>query len=483
MCAGMCVPHTNRAWLISEVRTVCFRWSGQTAHAMALFGTAGIRGPVADVVTPELALVVGRAVGQNADEVVVGRDGRVSGEGLADAVAAGLTSTGATVTRIGVVPTPALAFASQGRHGVMVTASHNPPADNGIKLFRDGVEYDREAERQIEASMDQEPASAAWTGWGGSERLSILDSYRDAVVEYAQRVGTGSTDPTVAVDCGTGTAGLATPQVLTSLGATVHALEANVDGHFPARESKPTPETLEDLRAFVADGDADVGLGHDGDADRIVLVDAEGSVVHEDTVLAILAHHYVETSQAADPVVVTTPNASARIDERVAAAGGRVERVRLGALHEGIASVREAGGAETAVVFAAEPWKHIHPTFGGWIDGVVSAAVLTRLIAAEGLDRLRDPITERPYRKVSVPCPDAQKPAAMETLRETLPDLFAEATVDTEYGLRLDFPNNDWVLVRPSGTEAYVRVYAESDDVDDLVETVVAEVDAASEAT
>src|SRR5699024_6814680 len=167
---------------------------------------------------------------------------------------------------------------------------------------------------------------------------------------------------------------------------------------------KPTPETLGDLQEFLADDDADLGIAHDGDADRIVVLDGQGDIVHEDTIVAMLAEHYVRESDAEDPVVVTTPNASSRIDERVAAAGGRVERVRLGALHEGIAAARAA--SEARVVFAAEPWKHIHLGFGPWIDGVASAAVLARLIADSGLDALREPITELPYRKASVECPD-----------------------------------------------------------------------------
>jgi phosphomannomutase len=261
--------------------------------------------------------------------------------------------------------------------------------------------------------------------------------------------------------------------VLRSLGADVVALNANVDGHFPGRESKPTPESLADLRRFVRDADdVDVGFGQDGDADRVVLVGPDGEVVHEDTVVAILAESYVRASDADDPVVVTTPNASGRIDDRVTEAGGRVERVRLGALHEGIAAVRAAGGAATEVVFAAEPWKHIHTQFGPWIDGVVSVAVLSRLVVAEGLDGLREPVVERPYRKVSVPCPDAEKARVMADLADALPAAFPEAEVDPEYGVRLSFEDASWTLVRPSGTEPYVRVYAESDEVDELVESV-----------
>ena len=441
---------------------------------MDLFGTAGIRGPVTEV-TPDLALAVGRAAGVDGSEFVVGRDGRETGSALAAALTAGLESAGATVLRVGAVPTPALAYASRGRRGVMVTASHNPPADNGLKCFVDGREYDRETEKRIEARVEADEEQAAWDEWGTDERVDVLDEYRDAVADFARGHGERPDSLSVAVDCGNGMASLATPHVLTSLGVDVQGLNATVDGHFSARESKPTAESLSDLRAFVADGDADLGIGHDGDADRIVITDGNGDVVHEDTVLAILAEHYTRASDAEDPVVVTTPNASGRIDERVTAAGGRVERVRLGALHEGIADARAAGDDDTAVVFAAEPWKHVHTAFGGWIDGVASAGVFARLVAAHGLDSLRGPISERPYRKESVSCPDDRKEAAMATLAETLPDAFPTADVDREHGVRLELSDGAWTLVRPSGTEPYIRVYAESDDVDELAGSVVAE--------
>jgi phosphomannomutase len=129
-------------------------------------------------------------------------------------------------------------------------------------------------------------------------------------------------------------------------------------------------------------------------------------------------------------------------------------------------------------VFAAEPWKHVHTSFGNWIDGVTSAAVLSRLVAdAGGVEPLRDPVTERPYRKVSVSCPDDAKAAVMELVEERLPAEYPAADVDTEYGVRLEFADASWTLVRPSGTEPYVRVYAESDDVDELVENVAAVVE------
>jgi phosphomannomutase len=503
---------------------------------MKLFGTAGIRGGVRERVTPALALAVGRAAGDAAErdaddeksdgndgsngertsgatsnEFVLAADGRETGSGLAAAVEAGLLSAGTDVRRAGQLPTPALAFASRGRRGVMVTASHNPPADNGLKLFADGEEYDRDAERRIEERVAADPAPVAWDRWGTIERIDPLPAYREAVVTYACGHGAALDGLRIVVDCANGTASRATPQVLRALGAEVVALNASVDGHFSGRPSKPTPETLGDLRAFLADeagpdeADPDgergnpedpdaidarpqdatdegfaLGIAHDGDGDRVVFLDSEGEIVHEDTVLAILAEHYARASDATDPIVVTTPNASSRVDERVAAAGGRTERIGLGALHEGIAAVRESGSAGTEVAFAAEPWKHVHPAFGPWIDGVASAAVLARLAAESGLDALRAPVTELPYRKASLACADGRKGSAMAELARTLPERFPEAAVETEHGLRLDF-EEEWVLVRPSGTEPKIRVYAESETVDALLERVVDAVEAATD--
>jgi len=453
-----------------------------------LFGTAGIRGPP-DAVTPDLALAVGRAAARAADgdSFALGRDARLTGSGLRDALAAGLESGGANVAVLGEVPTPALAYAARGRRGVQITASHNLPRDNGIKLFADGVAYDSDAEARVAAGVDDE-AAAAWDAWGRRREETVLPEYRGAVAAFARERGAplvaaggdegdgnadgdGGDSLRVLVDCGNGMAAHATPQVLADLGADVTVLHADIDGRFPGRPSKPTAETLGDARAVIADatGDEayDLGLAHDGDADRVVVLDPDGEVVHEDTVLAVLATHYVRESDAADPVVVTTPNASGRIDERVAAEGGRTERVHLGTLHEGLARERAAGGT---VVFAAEPWKHLHALFGGWIDGVCSAAVLARLVAAaDGLDGLTAPVSERPYRKANVECPDARKDAAMDRVRERAAGAFPAADRDPAHGLRADFDDGSWVLIRPSGTEPYLRVYAESEAVEELL--------------
>jgi Phosphomannomutase len=294
---------------------------------MDLFGTAGIRGSAETRVTPELALAVGRAVaaevraaeeGTRPDEVVLARDGRVTGPAIAAAMESGLASGGVRVLRAGRLPTPALAHASQGRYGVMLTASHNPPTDNGIKLFRDGSEFDREAERAVEERVAGEEPPAAWDEWTETERVDTLDGYLDAVRAYAEGFGDDLDGLRIAVDCGNGMSAPATPTVLRELGAEVVTLNGNIDGHFPGRGSKPTPESLRDLRAFIADANERVaapgrpgteidaegfafGIGHDGDSDRIVIIDADGDVVHEDTVLALLAERYTPRKRRRRP--------------------------------------------------------------------------------------------------------------------------------------------------------------------------------------
>lgn len=442
---------------------------------MDLFGTAGIRGSATESVTPALALRVGRAVAIHARDhgdrtFLVGRDGRVTGGGLLAALEAGLMSGGARVLRLGQVPTPTLGYASVGSRGVMVTASHNPPMDNGLKLFVDGYEYSPAAEAEVERLFEEAPAPVSWADWGTPARRTVLGDYRQAAVDYATELVGRPSELRVAVDCGNGMAAKAAPQALRSMGADVVALNANVDGRFPGRDSKPTAESITDLRAFTADSDVDLGLAADGDADRLVVVDANGTVIHEDTILAVLAELYVEQATCEEPVVITTPNASARIDERVTEHGGSVERVALGSLHEGLRR-RAADGTAYRVVFAAEPWKHIHPQFGPWIDGIVSALVLGGLVAARGLEALVAPITERPYRKESVACPDAQKAPVMRALPDRLAATFPDAKLNTARGLRLTFEDASWVLVRPSGTEPLVRLYAESERVQELIES------------
>jgi len=428
---------------------------------IGIFGTAGVRGGL-DTVTPSLVARIGEAVGRTADSVVVGRDGRHTGASLTSAFVVGAESAGCDVLFLGEVPTHVVAWMARerGAYGAAITASHNPPEDNGVKLFRnDGREFGEEDERRVGELVESEPDTAEIHDWTEACRVDPVDEYIDAAVEYVE--GRGDTTKVdglrLAVDTANGVGVETTPPVLECLGAEVVAINAQVDPMFPGRGSKPTPESLDDFVDFVRRRDFDLGIAHDGDADRVVFVDDEG-VVSEDAVLAVLAREY------APGTVLTTPNTSPRVDDAVAEAGGEIERVPLGEV-----SQRTRG---RDVAFSAEPWKHVFTEFGGWVDGTVTAAEVTRLHADDPgvFDGLRDVNV----RKRSVECPDEFKAKVMESVEEDLRDEYAGNEFDTTAGVRVALDDRRWFLVRKSGTEPVVRVYAEGEDslVESLVGTV-----------
>lgn len=428
-----------------------------------IFGTAGVRGSV-DYVSPSLVLRLGRAVGSMAvDEgrgVVVGRDGRHTGGALVSAFVAGAESVGCETTVLGVVPTHVVAWTARerGAYGATVTASHNPSEDNGVKLFReDGGEFDADDEKEVSERVE-EADTVSWDSWaesGVSDAHEVVDGYLDAVSGYFDGTDLGLR---VAVDCANGVGARTTVPALRHAGCDVVTVNAQTDPTFPGRGSKPTPETLVGFVEFVRDGGFDLGFAHDGDADRLVVVDGDG-VVSEDAVLAVLAGRHVRES--GNSTVLTTPNVSPRVDEAVRAEGGEIERVALGTVSE------KARGRKVA--FAAEPWKHIFPEFGGWVDGTVTAVEVAGAYAEDTdvFDGLRDvDVTKK-----SVGCEDGKKTAVIGDVEEKLRETYPDASFDTADGVRVDTVEEGWFLVRASGTEPLVRVYVEGDDA--LVEKLV----------
>jgi phosphomannomutase len=353
------------------------------------------------------------------------------------------------------VPTHVIAWKAreEDAYGAAITASHNPPEDNGVKLFRDdGCEFGAEDEKEV-AALVENTTTADWDGWTEADEDDAVEDYLDAVSEY---VGEHSLDLRVAVDCANGVGARTTVPALKKVGCDVVPVNAQTDPMFPGRGSKPTPESLVEFVEFVRLGEFDLGFAHDGDADRLVVVD-EGGVVSEDAVLAVLAARH------APGTVLTTPNVSPRVDDAVLEAGGDVERVALGTISE------EARGRDVA--FAAEPWKHVFPEFGGWVDGTVSAVEVARVHAED--KTVFDGMRDVDVTKKSVTCDDDKKTAVMVQVEEKLRNRYddTEATFDTADGIRVDIGDGSWFLVRASGTEPLVRVYVEGDD--ELVETLV----------
>jgi phosphoglucosamine mutase len=293
-----------------------------------MFGTSGIRGTVGEEITAELALEVGRAVASDGyDRVVVGRDARESGRVLTDALTAGLRECGADVLEAGVAPTPTIARAVPRENadaGIVVTASHNPAPDNGIKLWAaSGKAFDSDQRDAIATRVDAGDYDLRpWDGHGSLESLEdSTDQHATAITESVSI----DDPPSVAVDIGNGTGGI-TARVLSELGCDVVTLNGQRDGRFPGRPSEPTRETLGDLSALVEATDASVGIAHDGDADRMLAVDETGSFVPKDVLLALFAR---ETATDGD-VVAAPVDTSMAVDDALAAVGASVSRTRVG---------------------------------------------------------------------------------------------------------------------------------------------------------
>ena len=422
---------------------------------MKLFGTAGIRGRLWEKVTPELAMKVGMAIGTyRGGKAVVARDGRTSSVMLKNALVSGLLASGMEVLDADLIPTPALAWATRkhGDAGVMITASHNPPTDNGIKVFNgDGTEFYVEQEQELEEIIfSGNFRKAEWNEIKTVKPLDVIEDYIQAVLDFVNH----ETSLKVLYDGANGSGSVLAPYLLREMGAKVISINAHVDGHFPGRKPEPRYENIAYLGKLVKELGVDLAIAQDGDADRIAIFDEKGNYVDEDTVIALFAKHYVEENGGG--VVVTSINTGSRIDEVVEKAGGKVVRVPLGQPHDGIKRYK--------AIFAGEPWKLVHPKFGNWIDSFVTMALLIKMIDENGpLSKLVSEIPVYYLRKENVPCPDEFKAKVVENARKKLEETLGGEIreVLTISGFRFNLRDGSWVLVRPSGTEPKVRVVVE----------------------
>ena len=415
-----------------------------------MFGTSGIRGPVGESVTASLALSVGRALGVDADRVVIGRDPRESGKPLLDALAAGLCESGVDIVDLGLAATPTVARAvgwEDADAGVVVTASHNPPTDNGVKLWQpSGQAFDGELRERIERRIREgETALADWDSGGTRTAESATTRHRDAIVDAVSM----SDSLSVAVDVGNG-AGSVTADALDALGCGVETLNAQPDGSFPGRPSEPTPENCESLSTLVAAGDADLGIAHDGDADRMRAVTTDGEFLTGDVLLALFAR---DAATAGDRVAVPV-DTSLAVEDHLAEAGVETTRTPVGDVY-----VAEAA-SEDGVAFGGEP-------SGAWIwpsqtlcpDGPFAACRLAALAAERPLADRAGAIDRYPIRRASVETADKRR--AMDRIRERVRERYDD--VSTLDGVRVD-AGDGWFLLRASGTQPLIRITAEARD-------------------
>jgi phosphoglucosamine mutase len=420
-----------------------------------LFGTAGIRGRLWEKVTPELAIKIGLALGTyKGGKAVVARDGRTSSVMLKDALISGLLGSGMEVLDGDLIPTPTLAWATKehGDAGVMITASHNPPTDNGIKVFNgDGTEFYVEQEGELEEIVfSGNFKRAEWDEIKPVRGIEVAQDYIGAVLDFVNH----ETNLRVLYDGANGAGNVVAPYLLREMGAKVISVNSHVDGHFPGRKPEPRYENIAYLGKLVRELGVDLAIAQDGDADRIAVFDEKGNYVEEDELIALFAKLYVE--EHGGGTVVTSINTGSRIDEVVENAGGRVVRVPLGQPHDGI--------KRYSAIFAAEPWKFVHPKFGLWIDSFVTMGLIIKLIDERGpLSRLVSEIPKYYIVKKNIPCPDDLKEKVVEESARIIGEKLGGEVKEvlTVSGYRFNLNDRSWVLVRPSGTEPKIRIVVE----------------------
>jgi phosphomannomutase / phosphoglucomutase len=430
-----------------------------------LFGTNGIREVVGRELTAPFVTRVAGAIASVVPPgapIVVGWDGRTSSPAFSRIVSATLALGGHHVIEVGLLPTPAIQYAVPrvgAQLGVIVTASHNPPEFNGIKcIAADGLEVPRTVEEAIEGAVERGVApTVAFDRVGDiGTRSDGARAYVDGILHEVDVARIRERRFSVVLDCGNGASVPTSPALLRRLGCRVLTLNGHVDGTFPGHLSEPTEANLVDLARTVPAVHADLGIAHDGDADRAVFVDASGRYVPGEESLTLLARDQVE--RHAGGVVVTPVSAPQSVEDAVRAVGGEVVYTRVGS-----PSVTHEMQARHAVFGGEENGGLIYPAFQYARDGAMTAALLLDVLARKGvpLADLLDGLPRYALVKEKAPCPVALREAVLARLTETLSE--GSDRVVTIDGVKV-YREGGWILLRPSGTEPLFRVFAESKD-------------------
>jgi phosphomannomutase/phosphoglucomutase len=429
-----------------------------------MFGTNGIRGVVNEDLTIDLAVRLGKAIGEFFHEkVVIASDTRDSGGMIKSAVASGLMAVGVNVIDIGTVPTPALQYYVASHDvdgGVMITASHNPPQFNGIKCVGPaGRELIKVSEEKIEEHYDVDVECHAWNKVGTmSYDPSAAETYVDAVIKKVDAEAIREAGLTAVLDCANGASYITAPMLLSRLGVRVISLNAHPQGDFPGRPSEPSEDNLGDIITLVRSAGANIGIAHDGDADRTVFIDADGKFVSGDKSLSLIARYILSKEKG---LVVTPVSSSSMVEEVVTDAGGTVMYTQVGS-----PTVSKTMFEQRAVFGGEENGGMIFPEHLLCRDGAMTTAKMLECIAKNG--PLAEQVATLPkyyMEKRKIDCPNDVKGILQEHLRSENKGI----RTDTTDGLKI-FYEDGWVLVRPSGTEPKFRIFSESKDPEAAME-------------
>ena len=431
-----------------------------------LFGTFGVRRLANTELTPEFASKIAASYGTLVKgKVAVGGDTRTSTEMIKHAVISGLLSSGCDVVDLGFLPTPAVQYGVRNYYdgGIIITASHNPPQYNGIKLVdSDGIGTPDEMEIKIEKLFfNDNPDRVSWDEIGEVERNSnILEEYIQEVIKRVDADAIKKAKLKVIVDCGSGAACFTTPYILRELGCEVITMNCQPDGFFPGRDPEPTEPNLKELIEVVKATGADIGFAHDGDADRTICIDENGNFVFGDKSFALVEKYILKENNGG--LIVTTVATSSAIYDIANEYNGKVTATKVGDLivarelkdNDGLFGGEENGGL-------------IFPDFVYGRDAALSTAKIVEIIAKEGksLSKLVEELPVYYSEKMKIECPDEIKQEIMKKVAAET----SEFEVDTTDGVKI-IKNEGWVIIRPSGTEPIFRCFAEAKTKDEAKE-------------
>ncbi len=431
------------------------------ASQQRLFGTNGVRFVPGVSHDLDFVIILGEAIGTyfGEGEIIVGHDGRVSSPALVNAAVSGLMSSGRNVAEAGLVPTPALQFAVKTlgfRGGVMVTASHNPPQYNGLKVSGpDGVEVPRLDEQRIEKIYsDRSQNRADWKSVGTSrQEPSVVRRYIDGIISRVNAKSISERKLTVVMDLGNGAQSVAAPYLVEALGCKLITLNSVVDGSFPGRGPEPTPETLRDLSLSVKSSGADLGVAYDGDGDRSMFCDEDGRVLWGDQTGSFLADYILEKHP--NGTIVTSVASSQAIDLVAKRHNAKLLRTRVGSV-EIARTILE----RNAIFGFEENGGCIYRPHIAVRDGGMTTALMLESLASKGMSFSRAFSFAVPKFYQAKTKVEVDKKAVDRVMKAV--ERQAEGEVERVDGVKLWTDEHSWVLVRPSGTEPIVRIFSES---------------------
>jgi len=428
-----------------------------------LFGTNGVRGVFSEDFTLEFVndLVMSLAAYFQKGKILIGYDGRHSSPIIAKIVSSALNYSGLDCYMAGLIPTPCLEYATRKLGydgGIMITASHNPPQYNGIKpVASDGIEISRNDEQKIEQIFDKKNWLKAESFGNTFEEKTTISTYLNGILSMIDENSIKEKKFKICLDLGNGAQSVTARLLCEKLECQVSTINEQIDGDFPGRGSEPTPQNLDELSKLIIETNSDFGVAFDGDGDRSIFCDENGKILTGDSSALLLCDYLL--TKFPNSQVVTCLNSGKSIEKIVKKSDSQVVRTKVGSVEVSRKMVSDNAliGYEENGGFMFGKHNHVR-------DGAMTMALILDLLSkselklSENIEKLPDTYTT----KTKIECTLEQSKSVINELLKEFPDS------DTTDGIKIQVDENNWVMIRPSGTEPIIRIYGESNSKENL---------------